>query len=242
MACEILVGWRGHHPEQITDAMLEVALEACSRWGPATIPVARAAVEAGCIDGMAWRRGCKKMTDTSVTPLRGLAGIPDVAGDHLNAQRFLITYGNKVRRSPELGRWYIWNGAWWDEDRLDRVPDMAADAIDQLREWVAEADNADEFKRRTHHYTASAKAGRRDALLSIAGTDPDVVVAVDQLDAHPMLLACRNGTVDCAARARYSRHGLVTCSPVGPTSITTLKRPHCRGRSSSLRRSAGIAT
>ena len=43
---------------------------------------------------------------------------------------------------------------------------------------------------------ASAKAGRRDALLSIAGTDPDVVVAVDQLDAHAQLLACRNGTVD----------------------------------------------
>ena len=130
------------------------------------------------------------------TPLRGLAGIPDVAGDHLNAKRFLDTYGGKVRRSPELGRWYVFNGAWWDEDRLDRVPDMAADCIDQLREWVAQADSADEFKRRTHHYTASAKAGRRDALLSIAGTDPDVVVAVEQLDAHPMLLACRNGTVD----------------------------------------------
>ncbi len=73
---------------------------------------------------------------------------------------------------------------------------MAADTIDHLREWVAESDGADEFKRRSAHYTASAKAGRRDALLSIAGTDPDVVVAVEQLDAHPMLLSCQNGTVD----------------------------------------------
>ena len=52
------------------------------------------------------------------------------------------------------------------------------------------------FKQRAAHYQASAKAGRRDALLSVAGTDPDIVVSVAQLDAHPYLLACHNGTVD----------------------------------------------
>jgi putative DNA primase/helicase len=128
--------------------------------------------------------------------MRGLAGVPDVAGDHLNAQRFLEEHGRRLRRSPELGRWYVWNGHWWEEDRLDRVPDMAADTIDGLRQWVAEADGPDEYRRRSSHYTASAKAGRRDALLSVAGTDPDVVVAVDQLDANPLLVACGNGTVD----------------------------------------------
>ena len=111
-------------------------------------------------------------------PLRGLAGVPDVAGDHLNAQRFLATYGADVRRSPELGRWYLWNGSWSVEDRLERVLDMAADCIDQLREWVTEANGPDELGSRSAHYSASAKAGRRDALLSIVGTDPDVVVAV----------------------------------------------------------------
>jgi putative DNA primase/helicase len=73
---------------------------------------------------------------------------------------------------------------------------MAAETIDRLRLWVAEAVGPDELRRRARHYEASAKAGRRDALLAVAGTDPDVVVAVDQLDAHPHLLACRNGTVD----------------------------------------------
>jgi putative DNA primase/helicase len=101
-----------------------------------------------------------------------------------------------LRRSPELGRWYIWNGSWWEEDRLDRVPELAAVTIDGLRTWVGEAQGPDEFKRRSAHYNASAKAGRREALLSLAGTDPDIVVAVDQLDSHPLLLACRNGTVD----------------------------------------------
>ena len=131
-----------------------------------------------------------------VVPMRGLAGVPDIAGDHLNAQRFLMAYGERVRRSPELGRWYVWNGGWWEEDRLERVLDMAAEVIDALRDWVAESEGGDEFKRRVAHYNASSKAGRRDAMLALAGTDRDVVVGVEQLDAHPMLLACRNGTVD----------------------------------------------
>jgi len=134
--------------------------------------------------------------DNKFIPTRGPAGMPDVAGDHLNAERFLRTHGLNVRRSPELGRWYLWNGAWWEEDRLDRVLDLAADVIDGLRKWVVEADGPDEFKRRSSHYQASAKAGRLGALLSIVGTDQNVVVSVDQLDDHPLTLACRNGTVD----------------------------------------------
>ncbi len=132
----------------------------------------------------------------AVTPLPGHAGVPDVAGDHLNALRFLDEHGAGLRRSPELGRWYLWNGGWWEEDRLERVQAMARTTVDNLRKWVAEARDPNEFKQRSAHYQASAKAGRRDALLQIAGTDREIVVAVDQLDVHPMLLACQNGTVD----------------------------------------------
>jgi putative DNA primase/helicase len=133
---------------------------------------------------------------TAVTPLRGLAGVPDLAGDYLNARRFLDAHRGHVIRSPELGRWFIWNGNWFEEDRLDQMLELAAEIIDQLRSWVGQADTADEFKRRSRHYEASSKAGRRDALLGVAGTDPDVVVGVGQLDSHPYLLPCRNGTVD----------------------------------------------
>ena len=129
-------------------------------------------------------------------PMRGLAGVPELAGDHLNCQRFLAEHGHELRRSPEMGRWYEWGGASWREDRLDHVQERAAETIDRLREWASEAPDADSFKRRSAHYAASSKAGRRDALLSLAGTDPDIVVSVDQLDAHPYLLACQNGTVD----------------------------------------------
>jgi putative DNA primase/helicase len=152
------------------------------------------------------------VTARNVTALTRLAGEAEMSGDHLNSRFFLEAHGEHVRRSPELGRWYVWNGAWWEEDRLDRVPQMATGVIDTLRSWVALASSPDEFKRRVAHYQASAKAGRRDALLSIAGTDPDVVVAVDELDAHPMLLAARNGTVDLSTG---------TLRPADPTDLLT---------------------
>ena len=134
--------------------------------------------------------------DNNVVPIPAKSGVPDVAGDHLNSQRFLAVHRGLLIRSSELGRWYIWNGSWFQEDRLDQVLELAAETIDYLRLWVGEADGADAFKRRSRHYEASSKAGRRDALLEVAGTDPDVVVGVEQLDSHPYLLACRNGTVD----------------------------------------------
>jgi putative DNA primase/helicase len=120
----------------------------------------------------------------------------EVAGDYLNAQRFLAEHGRDVRYSPQMGRWLVWTGSWWDEDRLEAVQHLAGGTIDGLRTWAGLADGHDEFERRSKHYTDSAKAARRDGMLSLARSDPSIAVAVEQLDSHAHLLACRNGTVD----------------------------------------------
>lgn len=123
-------------------------------------------------------------------------GVVDIAGDHLNAERFLTEHGSRVRYSPELGRWFLWNGAWWEEDRLEQVHQAALSTIDGLRAWAGEATTEREFKRRSGHYVASTRSGRRDGMLQLARSAPAVVVAVSALDRHPHLLACRNGLVD----------------------------------------------
>ena len=131
-----------------------------------------------------------------VVGLHTREAMPDIAGDHLNARRFLDEHGTDVRYSPELGRWFIWNGSWWEEDRLEQIKVRAAETIDNLRLWTIEATGEADYKRRVRHYEQSTRAGRRDALLSIAGVEPDVVVAIGDLDAYPYYLACDNGTVD----------------------------------------------
>jgi len=117
----------------------------------------------------------------------------ELQGDHLNAQRFVDAHGDRVRWAPELGRYYVWSGSWWAEDRTERVQDLAREVVDGLRTWVTEA-SGDEFRRRAAHYTQSARAGRVEALLQVAR--PRLVVGVEDLDRHPFLLACRNGEVD----------------------------------------------
>jgi putative DNA primase/helicase len=129
-------------------------------------------------------------------------GLLPVAGDHLNAEHFLAAYGDKVLWVPQLREWFVWNGAWWEQDKGERVPEMARKTIDGLRQWAAEAGTSpDEFKRRASHYTSSTKGGRTEALLQVARTQEGVVATVEQLDADPYALACRNGTVDLRAGA-----------------------------------------
>lgn len=130
------------------------------------------------------------MSATKVKPV-------DAAGDHFNANLFLATYGEQVRFSAELKVWFVWNGSVWEEDRIGLVQYFAQTTIDKLRLWVAEAGiSIDEFKRRASHYAQSARGGRVEGLLLMACTRPHIAVAVNQLDQHPFLLACRNGEVD----------------------------------------------
>lgn len=119
----------------------------------------------------------------------------EVSGDHLNAERFLGEHGNDVRYSPEMRRWFVWNGSWWQEDSLDLVHDLARQTIDGLRLWAAEATD-DEFQRRAKHYANSARSARLEGMLAIAGCHRQIVVGVGDLDQHPHLLTCPNGTVD----------------------------------------------
>ncbi|MGH7611636.1 MAG: toprim domain-containing protein, partial [Candidatus Dormibacteria bacterium] len=118
-----------------------------------------------------------------------------VAGDFLNAERFLVAYGADIRWVPELKTYFVWNGSRWEEDRTDRAPAAAQETISQLRPWAAEEGIAEsETKRRFSHYLASAKGGRAEALLAVARTR--IAVGTKDLDQHPYLLAAKGATVD----------------------------------------------
>lgn len=129
-------------------------------------------------------------------PITGKQAAPEVASDQLNALRFLDEHGAGVRYAPEIGRWLIWNGSHWVEDRLERVCELANRTIEALRAWTLDATSDDDYKRRTRHYTESCRSGRREGMLIIARCDLSVAVGVDQLDRHRHLLPCANGTVD----------------------------------------------
>jgi putative DNA primase/helicase len=114
-----------------------------------------------------------------------------------------------------MGRWLVWNGSHWGDDRLEDALELARLTIDGLRAWVGESTNEGEFKRRVRHYEWSTSASRRDGLLSVARTDRAIAVRVNDLDKDRHLLACANGTVDLRTgaleapdRARLITRGL----------------------------------
>ena len=120
----------------------------------------------------------------------------EIAGDHLNAERFLYEHGEDVRYVPEMTRWLVWNGNYWGDDRLEDALELARATIDGLRTWVGDAGNETVFKRRARHYEWSTSASRREGMLAVARTTRSVAVRVDDLDRDTHLLACKNGTVD----------------------------------------------
>ena len=38
-----------------------------------------------------------------------------------NAERFVRQWGDDLRYVPELGKWIVWNGTYWEVDRADAV-------------------------------------------------------------------------------------------------------------------------
>ena len=117
----------------------------------------------------------------------------ELAGDVLNAHRFLAEHGDNVRYVPVLGRWLIWTGSHWEFDEREQVLLLAQQTVDNLRGWVANGP-LDEMKRRAAHLAASSTAPRIRAMVEVAR--PNVAIKVDDLDRDRDLLACPNGTVN----------------------------------------------
>jgi putative DNA primase/helicase len=61
---------------------------------------------------------------------------------------------------------------------------------------AADIDDDAEHKKAVRFALASQSDSRIRAMLNLAATEPGIVVAAEQLDRDPFLLACGNGTLD----------------------------------------------
>ena len=132
------------------------------------------------------------------------------------AARFVREHGACLRFCPATGTWYRWSGTYWEPDRLlgrERMAKgtMAALIADAKRLPEAAARDAVKWARRFQSRRVMA------AVMDLARSEPPITVLPEQLDAHPMLLAVANGTLDLrTGRLRASRPAdLITrASPV----------------------------
>ena len=145
-----------------------------------------------------------------------------------NAERLVRKHGSNVRYCHKWGAWLIWNGRRWRVDENGAIVRLAKDTVrqmykdaarlteragelpeDALNERMKVAEKAEAllaWAKKSEH------AQRINAMITLAESEPGIPVSPDDLDAHPWLFNCRNGTLDLTTGALrpHDRADLIT--------------------------------
>ncbi|MCL6562452.1 MAG: DUF5906 domain-containing protein [Firmicutes bacterium] len=127
-----------------------------------------------------------------------------------NARRLARLRGRDLRYVKAWGAWFIWDGTRWAEDVCGRigyeaqtvVTDLLAHAgrVAQAAAQVTDPDTRDRLaaqaKAAMQWARASESRARLEAMVGLAGNQPEVAMHWAAFDADPWLLNCPNGTVD----------------------------------------------
>ena len=116
---------------------------------------------------------------------------------------------------PSQRPWLVWNGAYWEHDRNGAIHGTTAEALATIYEDASHEPDADERKALVKWGLKSESTQRQRAAL----TQAQHLMAVDDndLDTHPWLLNCSNGTLDletCELRAHSQGDFLTKTLPL----------------------------
>ena len=135
------------------------------------------------------------VSEPASTDLRSPSGRTDRA----NALRFVAIHGADVRWCDPWGKWLIWDGKRHAIDQQRRIESLAKQVADLIwREVAALLPNLHPITAAEVVRFARATSNTRgisDMLTSVK-SEPGIAIMPAQLDAHPWLLNCDNGTVD----------------------------------------------
>lgn len=138
------------------------------------------------------KKKAKRIVPGSAEALMGL-----LLTDMGNAERFVRHFAGKVRYCHGRKKWLIWDKVRWSWDTNGRIERMAKIVVRNLyREAAANKDDANARYQIAQHAKASEKTSAIAAMLRAAQVEDGIPVALEDLDANPMLLNCRNGTID----------------------------------------------
>lgn len=149
-------------------------------------------------------------SDTSMTWVMG-TGESRQLTDHGNALRFVDLNSEDVKYVPAWG-WLVWGDTGWrrdDEMEVQRRARALHEAI--VREGMTLEDQREQT-RYARWAVTSQSAGKLEAIHLVARSDSRIIESPQSFDTDPMVIACRNGTVNLATGKLISlgRGDLVT--------------------------------
>lgn len=121
--------------------------------------------------------------------------IVQTTGDVANAERFVTAHGERFCYVAATRRWLVYaEGVWRDDPDRVGARKAAEDVARSLLTEAAAEPDSDRAKALADDAKRTMQDRRLQAMLDVA--EPHLSVTVDQLDADPWLLNCRNGVVD----------------------------------------------
>ena len=113
-----------------------------------------------------------------------------------NAERMLDHYGDGLMYVPEIDGWFMWTGIYWRRAAGVELEHLAKETIralpDETKAIESDAERAEFFK----FCALSQRAVMVRNMVSLAQSDPRVVVGMTDLDKLTHLLGVGNGVVD----------------------------------------------
>jgi putative DNA primase/helicase len=113
-----------------------------------------------------------------------------------NAEFFADMYTDSLRFDHGRGRWMIRREHWWEEDRTDRVVQLAKGAARERYDGARRIGDADDRKAAMRWARRSESKSRLDATLSLAESLPSLSTRGDEWDRNLMLLGVANGVIN----------------------------------------------
>lgn len=112
-----------------------------------------------------------------------------------NAERMLDKFGDGLMYVPEIAAWYIWTGIHWRKASDVEIEHCAKETV---RDLVNEVDDVESDKLGDffEFCRQSQRAVMVRNMVSLAASDPRVMVPAKELDKHSHYLGVKNGVVD----------------------------------------------
>lgn len=151
--------------------------------------------------------------------------------DSGNAERLVYLADGEIRYCERWKKWLLWTGARWEEDEKGGLQRWAKKAAQSFFEDASEVcrrartagtDEALEAAQKkaeeiSRWARTSLSSARRQAMITLAASEPGVAILPEELDQEHWLFNVQNGTIDLRTGELrpHSRADLLTkCSPV----------------------------
>ncbi len=125
---------------------------------------------------------------------------PEGMTDAANAARLVSKFRDVIRWVGPWDKWLMWDGKRWKVDQELRIQSFAKETAADLWREIANASankvDSDLVKKMIPFAKYTNDARGIGAMVSLARSEPDIPIGVEELDTDPWLLNLENGTLD----------------------------------------------